>query len=73
MPLPLMQKGVAQYVAHGISPSKLILAFPWFGYNWKCSIDAATGKEECDAEHLQCHCEMSYDVANNSIGRSKSP
>jgi hypothetical protein len=30
MPLPLLKQGVAQYAAHGISASKLILAWPWF-------------------------------------------
>jgi Di-N-acetylchitobiase len=57
-PLPLLKQGVAQYAEQGIPASKLILAFPWFGYSWKCSVDAATGKEQCDAAHLLCHCEV---------------
>ena len=31
-------------------------------------MNAATGQQECDAKHLLCHCEMSYGIANNSLG-----
>ena len=45
MALPLLKKGVGQYGAHGIAPAKLVLAFPWYAYSWKCSANAATGKQ----------------------------
>ena len=73
MPLPLMKKGVSQYLDHGIPVSKLILAFPWFAYSWKCSVNATTGKQECDQAHLLSHCEMSYDIANNTLGHHHIP
>ena len=67
MALPLLKKGVSQYQAHGIAASKLILAFPWYAYSWKCSANAATGQQDCAQSHLLCHCTMGYDLANNSL------
>ena len=67
MALPLLKKGVSQYQAHGIAASKLILAFPWYAYSWKCSANAATGGQDCSQSHLLCACTMGYDLANNSL------
>ena len=68
MALPLLKKGVSQYKAHGIAASKLILAFPWYAYSWKCSENTVTKKQDCKQSHLLCHCTMMYDMANNSHG-----
>lgn len=66
MALPLLRKGVCQYEALGIQASRLILGFPWFAYSWKCSENTATGRQDCSADHVLCHCTMVYGLANNS-------
>ena len=44
MALPLLKVGVEEYQRRGVSPSRLVLAMPWFGYNWlvaqNCSANA---------------------------------
>jgi hypothetical protein len=39
-------------------------------WNWKCSVNTTTGKRQCDQGHLLCHCEMAFDIANNTVGHS---
>ena len=62
MPLPMLQSGVATYVERGVPAAKLILAFPWFGFSWKCS--ATANRTECDPARdplgRGVHCEMRY-------------
>ena len=39
-------------------------------WSWKCSGNITTGTQKCDQHHLLTHCEMAYDIANNTIGHS---
>ncbi len=41
-PLPKTELGIKQYLDLGISPSKLVLGQPWYGYDYPC-IDVRPG------------------------------
>ena len=35
-PLPGLKISLAQYVANGIAPDKIVLGLPWYGYDYTC-------------------------------------
>lgn len=50
-PRALVQQGIDEYVlAFGVSPDKLVLGVPWYGYKYECEAGAAAaGHEESAA------------------------
>ena len=45
--LPVVKNGVSCYEKMGVPPSKLVLAFPWYGYDYTCREDAQN-ETSCD-------------------------
>ena len=42
-PLPDILAGIQQYAAMGIAPSRLIIALPWYGYDFTCAAASPSG------------------------------
>eukprot|EP01061_Rhynchopus_euleeides_P038226 TRINITY_DN6566_c0_g1_i1.p1 TRINITY_DN6566_c0_g1~~TRINITY_DN6566_c0_g1_i1.p1 ORF type:complete len:430 (+),score=150.24 TRINITY_DN6566_c0_g1_i1:103-1290(+) len=45
--LPLVERGVQEYIALGVDPQKIILGLPWYGYDYPCLEGTAEDAEFC--------------------------
>jgi Di-N-acetylchitobiase len=46
-PLAIAQRGISRYLELGISPNKLVLGTPWYGYSYPCLDSAPEDADVC--------------------------
>lgn len=51
-PYPGMVKGIERYFDIGISPSKLVLGVPWYGYRYECLPGTSPDAVYCPIKHV---------------------
>eukprot|EP01060_Flectonema_neradi_P014557 TRINITY_DN2119_c0_g1_i1.p1 TRINITY_DN2119_c0_g1~~TRINITY_DN2119_c0_g1_i1.p1 ORF type:complete len:386 (+),score=84.16 TRINITY_DN2119_c0_g1_i1:77-1234(+) len=66
--LPLAERGIQDYLSLGISPRKLILGLPWYGYDYPCVPGTAADAVTCFIPFVPFRGVNCSDAAGREIG-----
>ncbi|KAK3235098.1 hypothetical protein CYMTET_54689 [Cymbomonas tetramitiformis] len=71
-PLVVAQRGVQRFLDFGVSPSKLVLGIPWYGYTYPCLNISKDGNDDyCAIKEVPFRGVNCSDAAGSEISYSK--
>lgn len=70
-PFPGMVRGIERYLDLGISPSKLVLGVPWYGYRYPCLPGTSTDAVYCPIKQVPFRGVNCSDAAGVEVGYAR--